>query len=92
MALLHRQIMAHPINTSTVLAAQALPFNTSTVYAEHGTSYKRRYCIGRSWHILLTPLLYRQIMAHAINTSTVLVEHGTFYKYRYCIGRSWHNL
>ena len=27
--------------------------------------------VGRSWHILLIPLLYRQIMAHPINTSTV---------------------
>ena len=50
--------MAHPINTSTVLAA-------------HGTSYYYFYCIGRSWHILLLQLLYRKNMAHPINTATV---------------------
>ena len=49
----------------------AHPINTATVKADHGTSYKYRYCIGRSWHILLIPLLYRQNMAHPINTATV---------------------
>ena len=47
------------------------PIKTSTVEADHGTSYKYLYCIGRTWHILLIPLLYRQIMAHPINTATV---------------------
>ena len=58
--------MAHPINTATVLA-------------DHGTSYKYRYCIDRTWHILLIPLRYRQIMAHPNNNSTVLADHGTSY-------------
>ena len=57
----------------------ARPINTSTVYAEHGTSFKYLYCIGRSWHILLIPLLYRQNMAHPINTATVEADHGTSY-------------
>ena len=47
------------------------PINTATVYADHGTSYKYRYCIGRTWHILLIPLLFREIMAHPINAATV---------------------
>ena len=58
--------MAHPINTSTVLAA-------------HGTSYHYLFCIRRSWHILFILLLYRQIMAHPIITATVSEEHGTSY-------------
>ena len=49
----------------------AHPINTATVKADHGTSYFCLYCIGRSWHILLIPLLYRQIMAHPINAATV---------------------
>ena len=49
----------------------AHPIITSTVQADHGTSYYYRYCRGGSWHILLTPQLYRQNMAHPINTSTV---------------------
>ena len=49
----------------------AHPISTATVEAEHGTSYKYLYCIGKSWHILLIPLLYWQIMAHPINTATV---------------------
>ena len=49
----------------------AHPVSAATVKAEHGTSYSHLYCIGRLWHILLTPLLYRHNMAHAINTDTV---------------------
>ena len=52
---------------------------TSTVYAEHGTAYKCRYCIGRTWHILFIPLLYRQNMAHPINTATVWADCGISY-------------
>ena len=48
----------------------AHPLNTVTVEADHGTSYKYRYRLGRTWHILLIPLLYRQNMAHPINTAT----------------------
>ena len=57
----------------------AHPNNTSSVYAEHGTSYKYRYCIGGSWHILLIPLLYRQIMAHPVYIATVKADHVTSY-------------
>ena len=57
----------------------AHPISTATVEAEHGTSYKYLYCIGKSWHILLIPLLYWQIMAHPINTATVLADYGTSY-------------
>ena len=49
----------------------AHPINTATVKADHGISYKYRYCIGRSWHILLILLLYRQNMAHPIKTASV---------------------
>ena len=49
----------------------AHPIITATEKADHGTSYQYLYCIGRSWHILSIPLLYRQIMAHPNNTSTV---------------------
>ena len=49
----------------------AHPINTATVQADHGTSYKYRFCIGGSWQILSLTLLYRQIMAHPINTATV---------------------
>ena len=49
----------------------AHPIITATVKAEHGTSFQYRYFIGRSWHILLIPLLYRQIMAHPSNAATV---------------------
>ena len=49
----------------------AHPINTATVEADYGTSYLYRYCIGRTWHILLIPLLYRQNMAHPIYTATV---------------------
>ena len=47
----------------------AHPINTSTVKADLGTCYKYLYCIGRTWHIVLIPLLYRQNMAHPINTA-----------------------
>ena len=49
----------------------AHPINTSTVKADLGTSYEYLYCIGRTWHILLIPLLYRQIIALPLNTATV---------------------
>ena len=49
----------------------AHPINTATVEAQHGTSYLYLYCIGRTWHILLKPILSKQIMAHPINTSTL---------------------
>ena len=49
----------------------AHPISTATVEADHGTSYQYRYCIGRTWHILLIPLRYRQIMAHPNDTATV---------------------
>ena len=49
----------------------ARPTNAATVSADHGTSYQYLYSIGRTWNILLIPLLYSQIVAHPINTSTV---------------------
>ena len=57
----------------------AHPLNTVTVEADDGTSYKYRYRIGRTWHILLIPLQYRQNIAHPINTATVYADHGTSY-------------
>ena len=45
--------------------------NTATLKADLGTCYKYLYCIGRTWHILLIPLLYRQIIALPVITATV---------------------
>ena len=58
MALLYRQIMAHPINTSSVLAA-------------HGTSLLIPLLYTQNMAHHLMPLLYRRNMAHPIYTATV---------------------
>ena len=49
----------------------AHPINTAPVQADQGTSNQYLNCIGRTWQILLIPLLYMQNMAHPNNTATV---------------------
>ena len=80
--------MAHPIDTSTVVVVvvdshiQRIVLATEETTVTQQVSHRPIKCqsrlwsqsIGRLWHILLIPLLYRHVLAHPIITSIVWAD------------------